>query len=111
MDRKIHEVKPDYKRIFKDIIKKKFPEKIDSFQHFFEKEEFSVLDVITLNSLIFDENKSESTKKNQKYRSYDKATILEILEYQKEHHLNNSQLAAKFRLSRNTVAKWRSVFL
>ena len=53
MDRKIHEVKSDYKRIFKDIIKKKFPEKIDSFQHFFEKEEFSVLDVITLNSLIF----------------------------------------------------------
>ena len=111
MDREIHEVKPDYKRIFKDIIDKKFPEKLDKCRHFFEKTELSVLDVITLNAMIFEDNKKESAKKNQKYRSYDKATILEILEYQKEHKLNNSQLATQFRLSRNTVAKWRNVFL
>ncbi|HUH25918.1 MAG TPA: helix-turn-helix domain-containing protein [Flavobacterium sp.] len=47
---------------------------------------------------------------NQKYRSYDKATIIEILNYQKKNGLNNTQLANHFKLSRNTVAKWERLF-
>lgn len=47
---------------------------------------------------------------NQKYRSYDKATIIEILNYQKKNSLNNTQLSNHFKLSRNTVTKWKTLF-
>jgi len=52
----------------------------------------------------------EKIRDNQKLKSYDKNTILQILDYQKKHHLNNTELALHFKLSRNTVAKWKKIF-
>jgi hypothetical protein len=97
---------PDYRRIYNDIITKKFPEKKELCQKILDKKELSTMDIIRLNSILFD----RSNKHNSKHRSYDVITILEILEYQKKHNYNNTQLSIYFRLSRNTVARWRKLF-
>jgi len=101
---------PNYKRIYSDIIRKKFPERIEEFQSILSKRNLSFLDIIQLNEKIF-QNKKTTYKDNQKHRSYSKSDILQILDYQKKHKLNNIQLANHFRLSRNTVTKWKKMFL
>ncbi|WBV53792.1 helix-turn-helix domain-containing protein [Chryseobacterium gambrini] len=97
---------PDYKRIYSDILVAKFPHKISECQTILSKKTISVLDVIKLNTIIFG-----FFQENQKHRSYDRATIFEILDYQKKNKLNNSQLALHFKLSRSTIAKWRKHFV
>ncbi len=47
---------------------------------------------------------------NQKLRSYNEEDILRILQYQKNHNMNNLQVAERFGLSRNTMTKWRRLF-
>ncbi|MFP3594409.1 helix-turn-helix domain-containing protein [Chryseobacterium sp. SIMBA_038] len=97
---------PDYKRIYKDVLNKKFPHKIVECQKLLDKKMLSTLDIIKLNTMIFGENK-ETLEANQKHRSYTDDAIMEILEYQKKNRLNNSQIALHFRISRNSVAKWK----
>ncbi|MBL1221540.1 helix-turn-helix domain-containing protein [Chryseobacterium sp. L7] len=99
--------RPDYKKIYADLLNLKFPEKIPSCQSFLAKKELSVQDVIHINTIIF----PKKTAKNQQHRSYDRRSILEMLDFQKKNRLNNTQLAIHFRLSRNTVAKWKKLFI
>lgn len=103
-------VTPDYKNIYEDILEKKYPHKKEECKTLLSKKKLSVLNIIELNERIFGTYK-ESEQFNQKHRSYSKSDILSILDYQKKYKLNNSQLANHFRLSRNTVTKWRKVFL
>lgn len=103
--------RPDYKKIFDDIIKKKCPEREEEFKYYFLKNQFSIMDVITLTSKIFKLNDKDTLDFNQKHRSYDYRTILKMLEYQQKERLNNTQLANHFNLSRNTVSKWRRLYL
>ena len=98
---------PDYKTIYTDILNKLYPEKIAECTNLLQKKSLSAIDILWLNERIF----GKSDKTNQKYRSYHKSDILKILDYQKKHKLNNSQLANHFKLSRNTVAKWRKMFI
>ncbi|WP_316934408.1 helix-turn-helix domain-containing protein [Chryseobacterium indologenes] len=74
------------------------------------KAEISALDIIDLNKIIFGNNRSDNIDR-QSHNAYDKKTIFKILDYQKKQHLNNKQLADHFKLSRNTVAKWKKIFL
>lgn len=101
---------PDYKKIYTDIIFKKCPEKHNLCNFILQKKALSVLDVIKLNQLIFSFEGKEITQFNQRQRSYDEASILEILEFQKKNGYNNTELAQKFNLSRNSVAKWKKMF-
>ena len=103
--------RPDYKKIFKDIIIKKCPDRKDEFKYYLQKEQFSIMDVISLNSKIFKLNDKKTLDFNQKHRSYDEPTILKMLSYQKKQGLNNIELANHFNLSRNTVAKWRKLYV
>lgn len=102
---------PDYKKIYNDILHKKYPHKISICQGILSKKILSTLDIITLNKIIFGEQDKEAAIFDQRHRSYCDETIKEILEYQKEYHLNNTQIALKFKLSRNSVAKWRKKYL
>ena len=68
------------------------------------------MDVITLNAKIFKLNDKETLDFNQKHKSYDQETILQILTYQNKEKLNNIQLANHFNLSRNTVSKWKRLY-
>lgn len=112
MDRKTQEkfIKPNYYRIYSDIIDKKYPHKRESCEKILNKQELSVLDVIKLNTLIFDIKEINNISFNQKCRAYDSQAIFEILHYQKINNLNNRQLASHFQLSRNTVTRWKKIF-
>ncbi|MBB6371696.1 helix-turn-helix domain-containing protein [Chryseobacterium shigense] len=101
---------PDYKKIYTDIIFRKCPEKYGLCDFILQKETLSVLDVIKLNQLIFDVEDQQIAQFNQKQRSYDEASILEILEFQERNGYNNTELADEFKLSRNSVAKWKKIF-
>jgi len=109
MDRKIQSLKPDYRRIYSDIINKKNPDKREECQNLLIKEELSVFDILELNTRIFGNTNKEFEKVNQKFRSYKESDILQILDYQKKNNLNNIQLANHFKTSRNTIAKWKKM--
>lgn len=102
---------PNYSRIYSDIVDLKFPHKRDACKSILEKKRITVLDVIELNNKIFDKADKDTKKFNQMHRSYSKEDILYILNYQRKKKLNNTQLADHFSLSRNTVTKWRRLFL
>ncbi|WP_335617687.1 helix-turn-helix domain-containing protein [Chryseobacterium glaciei] len=101
---------PDYKKIYNDIIARKYPEKREQCNPILSKQELSFLDIIKLNSLLFDVKNKEISLSNQRHKSYDISAIHEILEYQIKNKLNNSQLSIHFQLSRNTIAKWKKLF-
>ncbi len=101
---------PDYKRIYEDILLK-HPTKKKQCEKILSKTTFSVKDVITINDIIFPKANQETESANQRHRSYDKRSIMEILDYQNKNKLNNSELARHYKLSRNTVAKWKKQFL
>lgn len=103
-------MKPNYKNIYTDILLKKFPHKQQACLSILNKTDLSDLDVIELNKMIFGKKSQETERQNQKYRSYNKTTILEILDYKIKNNLNDSQLASHFKLSRNTVSKWKKMF-
>lgn len=114
MDQKIQsrlDKTPNYKRIYEDIISKKYPDKFNACQSFFNKDSFSVIDILKINQMLFSSKNEMANDFDQKHKSYDKNSILEILDYQAKNKLNNSQLAKHFQLSRNTVSKWKKIFL
>jgi len=100
---------PNYKLIFTDILDQKYPHKKEYCKNILNKTEINEFDVIKLTHIIFG-NKSKVPTINQKFKAYNKSTILEILRYQTQNNLNNSQTANHFNLSRNTVSKWRKHF-
>lgn len=102
---------PDYLKIYRDMIRIKYPDKEAVCSKILDKSEIGFLDIIRLNTLIAGQPDRERSQENQKLKSYDKRTILQILDYQKKHRLNNTQLAGHFKLSRNTVTKWKKLFL
>ncbi|PIF47634.1 hypothetical protein CLU96_4701 [Chryseobacterium sp. 52] len=102
---------PDYKRIFTDIISRKYPHKEEECQSILKKRKMSTLDIIKLNILVFGVKDKETFAFNQRHRFYSKSAIVEILDYQKRNNLNNTEVAAYFKLSRNSVAKWKKNFL
>jgi len=97
---------PDYKKIYTDIIHKKYPHKKSECEPLLMKKNLSALDILKLNQQIFGQMESI----NQKHRSYHKKDILQILDYQKKYNLRNKQVAEHFKLSRNTVSKWKRIF-
>ncbi|CAA7197412.1 helix-turn-helix domain-containing protein [Chryseobacterium potabilaquae] len=97
----------NYKLIFCDILEKKCPEKKDKCEGILAKENLSVLDIIELNKKIFGPIDKETDRFDQNHKSYTESSILQILDYQKDNQLNNSQIALHFKLSRHTVAKWK----
>ncbi|WP_159478991.1 helix-turn-helix domain-containing protein [Chryseobacterium sp. 18068] len=104
-------IKPDYQKIYMDLLKMKFPEKEKDCLPLLNKKNFSQLDVIKLENILFGTTKNDKSLNNGIHRSYDKSTIFKILDYQKKNNLNNSELAKHYGLSRNTVAKWKKYFL
>ncbi|MCU7615819.1 helix-turn-helix domain-containing protein [Chryseobacterium sp. PBS4-4] len=102
---------PDYKRIYTDMISRKYPHKKESCEAILKKKRFSTLDVITINNMIFGKGQERENTANQLHRSYDKAAIIEMLQFQKKNNMNNSQLSRHTKLSRNTIIKWKKLFV
>ncbi|MDQ0064192.1 helix-turn-helix domain-containing protein [Chryseobacterium lathyri] len=101
---------PNYKLIYSDIIEQKFPHKKAECEKLLEKKMLSALDILELNNRIFGIKDQTLKKMNKKLRSYNESDILRILDYQKNHRINNLQVAKHFGLSRNTMTKWRKMY-
>ena len=101
----------NYKTLYTDILNDLYPSKISFCQEILDKKVLTVLDILELNQFIFGDEFKKNDEINQKFKSYSRRDILLILDYQKKHNLNNSQLANHFNLSRNTVAKWKKIFI
>lgn len=102
---------PDYKRIYTDIINEKYPEKKDTFKIILSKNKLSLFDVINCNRMLVDREDESTFIFNQKLHSFGPQSILEILDYQKRHRCTNTELARHFKLSRNTITKWKKLLI
>lgn len=102
---------PDYKQIYTDLLTEKFPEKLAE-DHIINKLDnlHSAIDVLKLNQLIFGEQEYREQVNNRRLRSYDEDSIIKILRYQRENNLSNIQLSNHFKMSRNTITKWKLLF-
>lgn len=101
---------PDYQRIYRELIQKKFPESLPECETFLNKGNLTFFEIKALNDKLFGIKSREQQLQEQRYRSYDTQTILRMLRYQKKHGLTNTQLADHFKLSRNTVNSWIKTF-
>ena len=104
MDKETQIIKPNYNRIYKDIVDRKFPEKKEMIYPLLQTT-LSVLDIIQINQMLF-----QSVNNNQLYKSYTEKDIQYILQYQLENKLTNISLSKQFNISRNTIASWRKIF-
>jgi len=66
-------------------------------------------EILNFNDLIFEQSK-ESIRNNQQLKTYDKKTILKLLQYQKKHDFSTSYMSRQYKISRTTIAKWRKLF-
>ncbi len=101
----------NYETLYMDMLNDLYPDKLPVCQGILNKKRLSIVDILELNRLISVEKNGKNSRFNQKFRSYSKEDILLILDYQKKNKLNNSQLANHFKLSRNSVAKWKKMFV
>lgn len=103
--------KPNYQKIYRDIITQfnisMAEEESSEFNNIIGKKELNSLDVICLNEILFSDRNNFNF--NQKLHNFDKNSKEYILEFQKKYRLNNSETANYFKISRNTLAKWKCI--
>ncbi|WP_414846433.1 helix-turn-helix domain-containing protein, partial [Chryseobacterium sp. IT-36CA2] len=85
--------------------------KKEKFKIIFSKKDFSLLDVMNCSKMLVGKEDEDTFVFNQKLHSFDKESILKILDYQKEHNYSNSEVARYFKISRNTIASWKKRFV
>ncbi|TDX87247.1 helix-turn-helix domain-containing protein [Epilithonimonas xixisoli] len=101
-------MKPNYTRIYLDIIKYKNKEKIVSQELVKKINNIKIVkDILEIEKELFKDN---YLRQNQKLKSYDEPTIKLILKYQKKNQLTNLELAKQYNISRNTIARWKKNF-
>lgn len=102
-------MKPNYSKIYHDLLQAEHPEKLNDTK---VKELLKNLntsdEVIKFNEKLFKQSK-ESQENNQKLRTYDKATMLKILAYQKQHGFSSNYISKQYKISRTTIAKWKKI--
>lgn len=102
-------MKPNYSKIYHDLLLAEHPEKlkdkkiVDLLKNLNTSEE-----VIKFNNKIFEQSQQD-VENNQKLRTYDKETMLKILQYQKKHSFSTSYISRKYKMSRTTIAKWSKI--
>lgn len=103
-----------YKNIYTDLIyESKY---IDTVSQTFLQSQINQIktfrDVLRINQELRKGKQlnQDDLKINQQLKSYDKNMILNILEEQKKFGLTNLDISKKYKMSRNTIAKWRRVF-
>ena len=111
--------KVNYKTLYLDFVShtNQLPESIK--QQLIEllkqenKEHISYKRLIEINGVI-KENMYQSRyvehKKYKQLKVYDEHYIKYLLKYQQRNNMTNTALSYKFKLSRNTVARWKGIF-
>ena len=103
--------KPFYHLLYRDMIRDKYPEKAHLCSAYLEKTDWNSLDVIQVNKILFENEKDKKgIAIDQKHRAYDMDSIKAILREQRDNNMYNCQIANKYRISRNTISKWKLLF-
>ncbi|WP_267404071.1 MULTISPECIES: helix-turn-helix domain-containing protein [unclassified Chryseobacterium] len=103
-------MRPNYTKIYHDMLKLEYPDKLkDPKIKELLKKLNTTEDVLNFNEKIFTQSK-ESQRDNQKLKTYDKKTMLKLLEYQHKHGFSTSYMSKKYKISRTTIAKWKKTF-
>ncbi|MEF9477741.1 helix-turn-helix domain-containing protein [Chryseobacterium sp. RRHN12] len=99
-------MRPNYKRIYQDMLKMEHPEKLKDpkIKELLEKLNTSE-DVLKFNEKLF-----KQSRENQKLKTYDRQTMLKLLQYQKKHGHSTSYMSRKYKISRTTLSKWKVMF-
>lgn len=92
------------------MIDMKYASKKNLCEKILTKSEISSIDIIDIEKIIFSGTINPNEKENQKFRSYDEKSIIKILKYQKENKLSNVDVSIYFKISRNTLAKWKKIY-
>ncbi len=66
---------------------------------------YTTEDVLKFNDRLF-----KHSRENQKLKTYDKKTMLKLLQYQKKHSHSTSYMSRKYKISRTTLSKWKTMF-
>ncbi|WP_241489200.1 helix-turn-helix domain-containing protein [Chryseobacterium indologenes] len=103
--------RPDYRKIYTDMVNERYPDKKGEIKSILSKENLSMMDVITCSSIISGKEDEKTFSFNQKHRFFDEYSILHILDFQKKNGYNNTQISRHFKLSRNTISKWKKRYL
>nr|WP_314494391.1 helix-turn-helix domain-containing protein [uncultured Chryseobacterium sp.] len=102
-------MRPNYSKIYHDLLLAEYPEKLQDTKVKQLLKNLNTSDeVIRFNEKIFKQSK-ESLENNQKLRTYDRETMLKILNYQKQHGFSSNYISKKYKISRTTIAKWKKI--
>jgi response regulator of citrate/malate metabolism len=103
-------MRPNYTKIYEDMLKQDYPDKLkDPKILALLKKLNTTEDVLKFNDKLFEQSR-ESQQNNQKLKTYDKKTMLKLLQYQKKHEFSTSYMSRKYKISRTTLAKWKKMF-
>ncbi len=103
-------MRPNYKKIYHDMLKLEHPEKLKDpkIRELLDKLH-TTEDVLNFNEKIFEQSK-ESEKNNQRLKTYDKKTMFKLLQYQQKHGFSTSYMSRKYKISRTTISNWKKTF-
>ncbi|MCW3159994.1 helix-turn-helix domain-containing protein [Chryseobacterium oryctis] len=103
-------MRPNYNKIYQDMLRLEHPDKLKDPKILkMLKKLDTTEEVLKFNDKIFKRSK-ESERNNQKLKTYDKKTMLKLLEYQQKHGFSTSYMSKKYKISRTTIAKWKKTF-
>ncbi len=103
--------RPFYRKLYTDLIRDKYPDMEPACSVYLQKENWTAPDVIQVNELLFGNKERAGISIDKKHRAYDEQSIRKILIYQFKNKMNNKEVACKYGLSRNTLAKWKKLFV
>ncbi|WP_419868654.1 helix-turn-helix domain-containing protein [Chryseobacterium sp. CT-SW4] len=103
-------MRPNYTKIYEDLIRLECPEKLTEPTIKKQLQNLNTCeDILNFNEKIFKQSK-QSLKDNQKLKTYDRKTMLKLLQYQKQHGFSTNYMSKKYKISRTTLTKWRKTF-
>lgn len=101
-------MKPNYTRIYLDLIKYKNKEQTVSKALIDKINNIRIVkDILDIEKELF---KNEDLEYNQKLKCYDESTVKVLLDHQKANNLTNVEIGNKYKISRNTIAKWKKIY-
>lgn len=103
--------KPNYKKIFEDIIKVKCikGEKKDLLMHKIDniQDTFNVIDI---SKMLFEDKSFVKELANQRLKSYLIEDIVKILKYQFTNNLSDKEIAFDFNIAIATIRSWKKKY-
>ena len=104
-------MKTNYKEIYLNLIKEKFPEKLNDSKVKYRLDYLnSAINILEFNDLLFNNGDRIHNKIDSRLRSYTQDEIIRILKYQERFKKSNTDIVNKYGMSRATLNSWKKRF-